>query len=64
MAGCKLLSIIHVHIEYNSDDRLFKKKLKERLLIGCYYFAEEYVNDDFSHTGTWYLFLFLQVPIL
>jgi hypothetical protein len=34
------------------DGPLFKKKLKELLLKGCYYSVEGYINDDFTHTGT------------
>jgi hypothetical protein len=49
IAGCKLYNKLPAHIKLIRDDQLFKRKLKELLLKGCYYSIEEYVNDDFSH---------------
>jgi hypothetical protein len=50
-ADCKLYNKLPAHIRLIRDDRLFKKKLKEIFLKGCYYSIEEYINDDFPHNG-------------
>jgi hypothetical protein len=48
-AGCKLCNKLPAHTKQTRDDQLFKKRLKELLLKGCYYSTEEYIyiNDDF-----------------
>jgi hypothetical protein len=52
-AGFKLYNKLPAHIKGISDGWLFKKKLKELLIKGCYYSTDEFMNDDFCHTGIW-----------
>jgi hypothetical protein len=51
IVGCKLYNKLPAHIKQIRDGQPFKKRLKEFLLKGCYYSIEEYMNDEFTHTG-------------
>jgi hypothetical protein len=51
IAGGKFYNKLPAYIKQNKDNGLFKRNLKQLLINGCYYSDEEFMNDDFTHTG-------------
>jgi hypothetical protein len=51
IAGCKFYNKLHAYIEQIKDNPLFKRKLKQLLINGCYYSIEDFINDDFTGTS-------------
>jgi hypothetical protein len=52
IAGCKFYNKLPAYIKQIKDNPLFKRKLKQLLINGCYYsIKEDFINDDFTDTG-------------
>jgi hypothetical protein len=52
-AGCKFCNKPPAYIKQIKDNPLFKRKLKQLLINGCYYSIENFIKDDFTDTGCW-----------
>jgi hypothetical protein len=51
IAGCKFYNKLPAYIKQIKDNPLFKRKLKQLLINGCYYSIEDFIKDDFTDTG-------------
>jgi hypothetical protein len=58
IAGGKFYNKLPAYIKQIKDKSLFKRKLKQLLINRCYYFVEDFMNDDFTYNGCWLTFHF------
>jgi hypothetical protein len=53
IAGGNFYNKLPAYIKQIKDKSLFRRKLKQLLINGCYYYTEDFMNDDFTCTGCW-----------